>query len=212
MRASRLLMTAASAALLLASAPAGAQPGGPPPPPPPPGYGGYYAGPPQVRQGLTLGVGLGIGGMDSDSNLAQCFNCDYEPASVGLDFHIGGMINPRMAVLFELWGHGQAIDRTGANALVQTMWMGAVQYWLTPQLWLKGGLGLAVLDVQYDDGYYYGEDNIGSGLAVMGAGGYELLHAPNFAIDLQLRLGSGNYDGISEQVNVLMVGLGANWY
>jgi hypothetical protein len=46
----------------------------------------------------------------------------------------------------------------------------------------------------------------------MGAGGYELLHAPNFAIDLQLRLGSGNYDGISEQVNVLMVGLGANWY
>jgi hypothetical protein len=192
---------------------ASAQPGGPPPPPPP-GYGGggYYVEPPPGRYGLTLGVGLGIGGMDSDSNLAQCFDCDYEPGAVGFDFHIGGMINPHMAALFELWAHGQAIDSSGANVLTQTMMMGAIQYWLSPQFWLKGGLGISWLDVQYDDGYYVEEDSIDQGLAIMGAAGFEVFHSPMFAVDLQLRLGSGSYDGIGEQVNVGMLGIGLNWY
>ena len=218
-RAPRLAFTAASVALaaLLAPQLATAQPGGSPPPPPGHGGGGYYgggyyAGPPAFRQGLALGVGLGVGGMDSDSNLAQCFNCDYEPGAVGLDFHVGGMINPQLAVLFELWAQGQAVDSSGANVLWQTMWMGAVQYWLTPQFWLKGGLGIAVLDVQWSDGYYYENDNVGQGLAIMGAAGYEVLHSTHFAIDLQLRLGSGAYEGIDEQVNVGMIGVGLNWY
>ena len=217
-RASRLAFTAATVALaaLLAPPIAAAQPGGPPPPPPPGHgggyYGGYYAGPPPVRQGLAIGVGLGVGGMDSDSNLAQCFNCDYEPGAGGFDFHVGGMINPQMAVLFELWIHGQAVDSSGANTLWQSMWMGAVQYWLTPQFWLKGGLGIAVLDVQWSDGYYVENDNVGQGVALMGGAGYEVLHSTRFAIDLQLRLGSGAYEGIDEQVNVGMIGVGLNWY
>ena len=199
-------------AVLVVPAIASAQPGGPPPPPPPGYGGGYYAGPPPGRYGLTLGVGLGIGGMDSDSNLAQCFDCDYEPGAVGFDFHIGGMINPQMAALFELWAHGQAIDSTGANVLTQTMLMGAIQYWLSPQFWLKGGLGISALDVQYDDGYYVEEDSIDQGLAIMGAAGFEVFHSTPFSCDLQLRLGSGSYDGIGEQVNVGMLGIGLNWY
>jgi hypothetical protein len=209
MRAPRLLFSAATAAVVLfATGVATAQPGYGPPPPPP-GY-GYY--PPTERMGLTLGIGLGIGGMDTDSNLAACRGCDYDPAAGGLWFHIGGMINPRLAGLFEFWVHGQAIDSTGATTLWQSMLMGAVQYWLTPQFWLKGGLGFAGLSVQYDDGYAYGEEDLGTGLAVMGAVGFEILHSTEFAIDLQLRLGSGSYDGIDEQVNVAMFGIGFNWY
>lgn len=211
MRAPRLLLSAATAAaLLFATGAAIAQPGGPPPPPPP-GY-GYYPPPPTERMGLTLGFGLGIGGMDSDSNLAACRGCDYDPAAVGFWFHIGGMINPRLAGLFELWFMGQAVDETGASVLTQSMIMGAVQYWLTPQFWLKGGLGFAGLQVQYDDGYYYGEEDLGTGLAIMGGAGFEILHSTEFAIDLQLRLGSGSYDGIDEQVNVAQFGIGFNWY
>jgi hypothetical protein len=217
MRPPRLLLSLAStAAVLLAALPAVAQPGGPPPPPPPgygpgPGY-GYYPPAPTERYGLTLGFGLDVGGMDSDSNLASCRGCDYDPAAVGFDFHIGGMINPRMAALFELWFHGQSIDSSGAEVLVQSMLMGALQYWLTPQFWIKGGLGFSGLQIQYDDGYAYGEEDLGTGLALMGAAGFEVLHSTQFAIDLQLRLGSGSYDGIDEQVNVAQVGIGFNWY
>jgi len=212
MRAPRLLMTAATAAaLLVAAGTASAQPGYGPPPPPPPGY-GYYPPPPTERYGLALGFGLDIGGMDTDSNLSSCRGCDYDPAAVGLDFHIGGMINPMMAGLFELWFMGQAIDATGANVLTQTMLMGALQYWLTPQFWIKGGIGFAGLQIQYDDGYAYGEEDLGTGLALMGAAGFEILHSTQFAIDLQLRLGSGSYDGIDEQVNTAMFGIGFNWY
>jgi hypothetical protein len=212
MRASRILMTAVATALLLAAGPASAQPGGPPPPPPPGYYGGGYYGPPPERMGLTLGIGLGIGGMDSDSNLAACRGCDYDPAAGGFWFHLGGMINPHLAGLFELWFMGQQVDAGGNTTLFQSMVMGAVQYWLTPQFWLKGGLGFAGLQVQYSDGYEYGEEDLGTGLAVMGAAGFEILHSTQFAIDLQLRLGSGSYDGIDEQVNVAMFGIGFNWY
>ncbi|HLU64983.1 MAG TPA: hypothetical protein VKZ63_01830 [Kofleriaceae bacterium] len=215
-RAHRILLTAASAALaaLLLPPLAAAQPSSPPPPPPGGGGygGGYYAGPPPVRQGLTVGFGFGVGAMDSDSNLAQCFDCDYEPGAVSFDFHLGGMINPQMAALFELWVQGQQIDEAGFNWLNQVLVMGALQYWLTPQFWLKGGLGIANLSVHYDDGYYYGDDDVAQGLALMGAAGYEVLHSTRFAIDLQLRLGSGSYDGIDEQVNTAMIAVGFNWY
>jgi hypothetical protein len=217
-----MIASAASAVLaaLLAASVAAAQPGGEPapgPPPPPPGGGGGYGGGgyyvvPAVRQGLTLGFGLGIGGMDSDSNLADCIDCRGEPGAVGFHFHIGGMVNPHIAALFEIWWHEQQIDSIGANWLYQTMMMGALQYWLTPQFWLKGGLGIAALDIQYDDGYYVENDSIDQGLALMGAAGFEVLHSTFFAIDLQLRLGSGSYSGIDEQVNVGMFAIGFNWY
>ena len=209
--ASRVLPAAAAAALalLLTPALAAAQPG--PPPPPPPGA-GYY-GPPPGRQGLAIGAGLGVGGMSSDSGITDCVDCgSTNPASLGLDFHIGGMLNPQTALLFEVWGTGQTLDANGFNILTQTMVMGALQYWLSPEFWIKGGLGVAALDVQYDDGYVAAQDEVDRGMAIMGAAGYELVRSPTFAVDLQLRLGSGSYHGIDDHVNTGMIGVGFNWY
>jgi hypothetical protein len=211
------LAAGALAALMVcaASSPAAAQPGAPPPPPHGGygGYGGYYGPPPDpTRRGLTLGFGVGLGGMDSDSSLTECIGCDFDPIALAFDFHLGAMITPRLALLGEVYWHGQTIDEAGFNWLGQTMLLGALQFWLTPQLWLKGGLGVASLTAHFDDGYVYDDDTLDTGVAVLGAAGFEILHSPWFAIDLQVRLASGNYEGIDEQVNVGTVGLGFNWY
>jgi hypothetical protein len=222
MRTIRLVPAALAATILLASSVAFAQPGSQPPPPGG-GYGpapqGYYSQNPYMlpggfwdRRGLSLGFGLGIGGMSSNGGPIECFDCDFNPASLGGDFHIGGMIDPRLAVLFEIWGTTQTLDANGTAFLTQTLFMAALQYWVTPQLWIKGGLGVAGLTQTIDDGYYVYDEGIDSGGALMGAIGYELLSARHFAIDLQLRLGTASYDGIRERINSGTVGVGFNWY
>lgn len=211
------------ASLVVAPLAASAQPGGPPPPPPdhgdPGGYGGgyqgggyYYAPPaPAHRSGFTIGFGLGLGTMEDDSGPIDCYDCGYSPVAWGLDFHIGGMLSPTLALVGEIWGQAQTLD-SGGDALVQTMVLGAAQMWVTPQLWLKGGLGVANLSISYDDGYESRSDDIDSGGAIMGAIGYEILHSPQFALDLQLRLGAGFYEGIDEQISSGMFSVGFNWY
>jgi hypothetical protein len=206
-------VTAALAISLLASATASAQPGSPPPPPPG-GGGGYYPPPPPPpvweRRGLAVGFGLGLGGMSDSQGAIGCASCEYNPASVGLDFHIGGMLSPRFALLFEIWGQGQQMDVSGSETLVQTMLMVAAQYWVTPQLWLKGGLGVSHLSVSFDDGSE--PLDLDEGGAVMGAVGYEILSSPRFALDLQGRLGMGTYDSAEGNIQTGMISLGLNWY
>ena len=224
-RAHRVLLAALAAAAVTSfvASSAHAQPGGPPPPPPPGGYGGgggYYGPPPYYppppppprdRYGLTLGFGFGLGGMDADSG-DLCLDCDYDPIAFGFDFHIGGMLNPKMALLAELTLTGQTLDSEGFSWVYQSMFLGAVQYWLTPQLWLKGGLGFSQLDVQYDDGYETFEETIDTGMGLLGAIGYEVLHSTQFAIDLSLRLQGANYDKIDDTVSSALFAIGVNWY
>jgi hypothetical protein len=210
----------ALAAVLAAPAAAAAQPGYGPPPPPP--RGGYYSQPtPTIpggfhdRQGrLALGFGIGLGGMQVGDENVECINCDYDPVGFGFDFHIGGMLSPRFALLFEVQGDGKTVEENafGATSLVQASAMVAGQYWLTPQLWIKGGIGGASLSYSYDDGYEAQSEDIDEGLALMGSIGYEILSARTFSIDLQGRLLSGQYDGIEENVTSGSVGVGFNWH
>ena len=101
-----------------------------------------------------------------------------------------------------------ASDAFGDTTLTQSAFMGALQYWLTPQLWIKGGLGLASLRV--DDGVFV--DDFGTGGAVMGAIGVELLSARNFALELQGRVIEGSYNSLNDNVTSGTVGFGINWY
>jgi len=210
----------AFAAVLLAPAAAAAQPGYGPPPPPRQGYysqpaastvpGGFHD-----RTGrMAIGFSIGLGGMQVGEDDVSCPSCDYEPVGVEFDFHIGGMLSPRFALLFEVQGNGKTVDENayGATSLVQGTAMVAGQYWVTPQLWVKGGIGAASLQWSYDDGYESFNEDIDEGMALMGGVGYELLSARNFSIDLQGRLIAGTYDGIDEQVTSGSVGVGFNWF
>ena len=62
-----------------------------PPPPPPPPRGVY-------RSGLVLGFAVGGGSI-------QASDCGYVCGGAFMgEFHIGGMLNPRLAVMGDFWG------------------------------------------------------------------------------------------------------------
>jgi hypothetical protein len=180
---------------------------------------GYYSQPqPTVPGGfhdrtgrMMWGGSLGIGGMHDDgSGITNCDNCSNAPA-VELDGHIGGMLSPRFGLMLELQGNARTVHSdllNGDTILSQTTAMVAAQYWVTPQLWVKGGLGIAQL--QADDQYV--TYDYGSGGAIMGGIGFELLSSRFFSIDLQGRIIEGAYNSGDDHVTSGTVGVGVNWY
>ena len=182
-------------------------------------YGGGGYGPPPVPGGfhnrmgrLAWGFSVGLGWMsDNGSGITQCNTCDYNPATFEADGHIGGMLSPRFALLGEFQVNAQTVDNTGYDSTVlsQGALMIAAQFWVTPQLWIKGGLGIA--DLQAQDSYG-GVLDFGSGAAIMGAAGYEIMSARNFALDLQARLIEGTYNSGNDHITSGTIGLGLNWY
>ncbi len=175
----------------------------PPPPPPPSAFES------SVRHGLTLGFGAGIGSMESSSGPIECDGCE-DSVSGSFDAHIGVMLSPRLSLQFEVWGAGQALDAEADTTLVQVLALGAVQYWVTPRLWVKGGLGTAHLSMSYADSET--NDELDTGGAAMAAVGYELIHRPRFALDVQLRGGTGTYDVIDDQISQGMLQFGLSWF
>jgi len=174
----------------------------------PPDAGGFHN-----RTGrLTFGFGVGLGGMsDNGSAISSCDNCNYNPAALELDGHIGGMISPRLALMFEAQANVQTIHSdffNGDTTLTQGAAMFAAQVWLLPQLWLKGGLGFA--NLQTDDTFF--TRDLGSGIAAMGGIGVELLSARNFALELQGRIIEGTYNSGNDHLTSGTIGIGINWY
>ena len=183
-------------AILLANLPsAHAQYGYPPPPPPR----GVY------RSGLLLGLSLGAGGISAE-------NCGFVcGGGFSGEFHVGGMITPRLALMGDFWGvfHPWS-DAAGSATTIHTISSFALQHWVSPIVWLKGGIGFGRMQLvdESGGGYTYAEE---TGLAVMGAVGVEVLQLADFALDLQFRLGRGFYDiGGDGNSYAFMVGL--NWY
>jgi hypothetical protein len=176
-----------------------------PPPPPPPPHGVY-------RSGIIFGVSGGVGAVASD-------NCGDACGVAGvLEAHLGGMISPRAALMFEIWGADHPYS-AGGNSFetINTFFTGAAQYWVTDIVWVKGGLGLAELRQTINDDYngvYSSTVNDVTGFALFGAAGIEVLQSYNFALDIQLRIGNGFYSQDSSSFSVqnyaLMVGF--NWY
>jgi hypothetical protein len=207
---SLVLLAATLAPLSLAATEASAQPGG------------YYAQPASTqlpggfhnRQGrLIFGFSLGLGHMsDSEGKIGGDASVGFSTLSAAVSGHIGGFVGPRLAIMAEVQGNAVTLSSDGIDdvTLVQSTLMGAVQYWITPQLWIKGGLGFANLSV--DDTYYNDSQNIDNRMAVMGAVGFELLSSQRFSVDLQGRLLAGSYDGIDQQINCGSIGVGINWF
>ena len=163
---------------------------------------------------LAFGGSLGLGGMHDDFGDINCANCDS--AAIQLAGHLGGFVGPRLMLMGEVQLNGQTlqINNDGTDtSLVQSALMFAAQYWVTPQLWIKGGIGFANLQVQDADAFgVFASSEPENGTALMGAVGFELLSSQFFSVDLQGRLLNGSYKGIDDNVTALSIGVGLNWF
>jgi hypothetical protein len=177
---------------------------------PPPSYGGGYPPPPppryryrDSRSGLTLGGALGVGTISAD-------NCGACGGGLAWEFHIGGMVTPQLAILADLSGVVRSYDDDtgGSSTLTNSLFAVAAQYWIIPILWVKGGIGDAHIALSDYTGDTYGNEE--NALGFLLAGGVEVVHAPNFALDLQLRLMHGDYSGGGATNYAFLVGV--NWY
>jgi hypothetical protein len=199
-----------------------AQPGYSAPPANNPG--GYYSQPQPVTPGgfwdrsgrMVWGLGLGLGSMSSKDGPIECQSCSFNEIAVEFHVHLGGMLSPRLALMAEVQGNVQTVEEVaggeGTKTLLQGALMVAAQYWLTPRLWLKGGVGFAHLSYNYNDAYGSQDEPLDDGGAVLLGVGYEIASGRDLAIDLQGRYIVGSYDGIDEQISSGTIGIGINWY
>jgi hypothetical protein len=171
--------------------------GYPPPPPPPP--------PRAYRGGLTLGAGVGFGSTWADN----CNGGAFQECGGGFafEFHVGGMLNPQLALMFDLSSVEHAIPNTDIDTW-NTMYLAAAQFWPINILWVKVGAGLSHYT---ETDVFTGQQGDDTGKAVMVAGGVEVYQMGPFAIDLQLRLSESFYSLAKDHGMVAFL-VGFNWY
>ncbi len=185
-------------------------------PPPPPGPGGGAGGPgpwttpaeSTLRQGLMFGFGLGPGSLSVD-----CDDCDAVRAG-GVSGHIGYMLTPNLAILADFWVMVHNEDFLTVYQNINTL---AARYWVTPALWVQGGLGNANVGYKWDGIFVNIEDETKSAPGVMFGVGYEFYVKPKFAIDVSLRYGTGFYDDEANldyevKAHSAQLNFGFSWY
>jgi len=150
--------------------------------------------------GFTINFGLGAGWVSAGG----CGACG-EVGGLAVDSSIGWFWGPRVALLFDVFALTTSqyeIVTSTANAMSAF----AVQFWVTPRFWVKGGVG-------YDSfmaATFLGTARTGGGGMTLGAG-YEILHGGgNFGFDVHLRLSSADIGDIN-LINFAVLA-GFNWH
>jgi len=206
---SMCLCAAAITASLLSVDSASAQdPAQPPPPstaqpPPPPPGGAYYTPPPpDYRTGWNFGFGLGGGDISCEGE-----TCDGVTEAGSLTIQGGMMLQPRLRVLGDIWVMGHKEDNF---TLTHSIVTGGLQYWLLNRLWLRGGIGVASAKLKYDGIFVDVEDRTENVLGISGGIGFEAYSKKSFALDVELRGGTGFYDDVKAHNAAFNVGV--TWY
>jgi hypothetical protein len=160
----------------------------------------------RTRTGSLVGIALATGNIGCETrDGGECG--DVNPAG-GLAVHVGGMVAPAVALLGEAWGMAHTENNYTASQILVTA---NVRAWAMPRLWFQGGLGVARSKVSYDDGTFMGSSHSDIVPAFAVGAGVELVSSRTFALDLQLRFGSGFYEGDARVYNTALA-LGLNWY
>jgi hypothetical protein len=154
--------------------------------------------------GVTFGGGVGVGHITCEGA-----DCGGVNTAGGLMLHVGGMLNPSVALLGDAWGMLHREDRATFS---QGMLMGAVRWWPIQRFWIGGGVGIAVAEWKYDADVV----ELTNRSAVVPAGmlnaGIELISSRSFSLDVELRGGTGFYDHNDVQIRNVMLGVAVNFF
>lgn len=162
----------------------------------------------RYHEGLVLGGSIDGGHIGCETRDGRDCGDGVQPAG-GFSVHAGAMVAPMVAVLGEAWGMAHTEDNVTASQAIVTA---AVRGWVAPRLWLQGGLGLARSKVTYDYAPGIMAVSESDTVPAFAAGaGLELVHTPTFGLDLELRTGSGFYQGDARVYNAAL-GVGATWF
>lgn len=159
------------------------------------------------RSGVALGAALATGNIGCETRTGDSCGDGVNPAG-GLAVHVGGMVRPELAILGEVWGMAHTENNYTASQVLVTA---NVRYWALQRLWIQGGLGVARSEVSYDSGALMASARSDVVPAFALGVGLELLSSRTFALDLQLRGGSGFYEGDARVYNAALA-VGLNWY
>ncbi|CAN5691646.1 hypothetical protein BH11MYX2_BH11MYX2_31350 [soil metagenome] len=163
---------------------------------------------PKHRDGAVIGATIDGGHIGCETQRAEECGSGVRPAG-GFSIMGGGMLTPMLALTGELWGMAHTEENVTASQLLATV---NVRAWIVPRLWVQGGLGAARSRIMWDNGDFV-MTRMTSDLvpAFTAAAGIEIMHSASFALDVQLRGGSGFYRGDARVWNTAL-GIGATWY
>ena len=167
--------------------------------------GRYYVENPDssVRSGWNFGVGIGGGEISCGGP-----GCDGVTEAGSLDIQVGKMLRPRLRAVLDIWGMAHSEEDLVVNQSIVTA---GLQVWLMSRLWLRGGLGFARAAFTYDGSLGdTGTDDAQTVFGLAGGIGFEILSRRTFALDLELRGGTGFYDDIRAHNAAFTIGL--TWY
>jgi len=162
------------------------------------------------HEGFMIAFSLGGGSVRNGA----CQTCDGFGA-VGVDGSVGWFLNQRVALMYDAFAlatastidvNDIAVGETRLESTANAMGSLAVQYWLTPAFWVKGGLGYARLLRATP----FGTGEQGGGGVTLGAG-YELLRGRgNFVLDVRGLL--SHADIVDVPLDSVAVLIGFSWY
>lgn len=164
------------------------------------------------RRGIMVGIGLNGGHMlfeDADGSSGESFNQSY-----GGEVHVAYMVSKRLALSLEGWGMYHAYTNFFGTESTVSHVIATIgpQFWVLPRLWIRGGLGYAraswTNEIPITGDVVQGETENRPGVSF--GLGLEVVSGPNFALDVQLRGGTGFYEN-AEASNV-GVGVGLTWF
>jgi len=161
----------------------------------------------EERAGIVVGASIDGGNIGCQTKNGDDCGNGAHPAG-GFSLHLGGMVAPNLAILGEIWGMAHTEDNITASQGLATA---AIRGWLVPRLWLQGGVGVARSKISYSGGGFMASEESDTVPAFVVAAGLELLQTSTFGLDLEIRGGSGFYQGDARVYNAA-VGVGASFF
>jgi hypothetical protein len=151
-----------------------------------------------ARDGFFIGFGFGWGSLGGE-------DVDERESSAVAYLKLGGALNDQLLLGAE--SNGWYKEESGVTITLSNL-SGVAYFYPRPGwgLFLKGGLGIARLEVEIS-GFGSGDDD---GLGVILGGGYDIGFGGRFGLTPFANYIHSSFDGGS--TNVLQIGVGANWY